>query len=83
VVRLRAPLEVVRARIVARESARDPQWYLDVADYLTGRLEDAKIEDHVVDNYDRPVEEAAAEVLRVAGWLPDSPGAQAEHAITC
>lgn len=70
VVRLRAPLETVRARIMAREAGRSPQWYLDAAEYLTGRLEDTCVEDHVVDNHDRPVEEAAAEVLRVAGWLP-------------
>jgi hypothetical protein len=70
VVRLRAPLEAVRARIVARESGRDPQWYLDAADYLAGRLEDARVEDYVVDNYDRTAKEAAAEVLRVTGWLP-------------
>jgi hypothetical protein len=70
VVRLRVPLEEVRARIRAREAGRDPQWYLDVAEYMTGRLEDARVEDYVVDNYDRPAEEAAAEVLRIAGWLP-------------
>jgi dephospho-CoA kinase len=70
VVRLRAPLEVVRARIRAREAGRDPQWYLEVAEYLTPRLEDAHVEDHVVDNHERPAEQAAAEVLRVAGWLP-------------
>lgn len=69
VVRLRAPLEVVQARIRAREAGRDPQWYLDAAEYLTGRLEDAKVEDYVVGNHGRPVAETAAEVLRVAGWL--------------
>jgi hypothetical protein len=70
VVRLRAPLDVVRARIRAREAGRDPQWYLDVAEYLAERLEDAELEDHVVDNHGRPVAETAAEVLRLAGWLP-------------
>jgi hypothetical protein len=70
VVRLRAPLETVRARIRAREAGRDPQWYLDVAGYLAPRLEDAHVEDHVVDNHDRSAAETAAEVLRVAGWLP-------------
>jgi hypothetical protein len=70
VVRLRAPLEAVRTRIRAREAGCDPQWYLDAAEYLTGRLEDARVEDHVVDNHDRGARETAVEVLRVAGWLP-------------
>jgi hypothetical protein len=70
VVRLRAPLETVRARIRAREAGRDPQWYLEAAEYLIPRPEDAHVEDHVVDNHDRAAEETAAEVLRVAGWLP-------------
>jgi hypothetical protein len=70
VVRLRSPLEAVRTRIRAREAGRDPRWYLDATEYLTPRLEDANVEDHVVDNYDRGAEQTAAEVLRVAGWLP-------------
>jgi predicted kinase len=68
VVRLRAPRELVRARIVAREAGRDPQWYLDTAAYLFDRLEHAGVEDHVVDN-DRPVAQIAADVLHAAGWL--------------
>ena len=76
VVRLRAPRELVRARIVAREGGRDPQWYLDTAAYLFDRLEHAGVEDHVVDNDDRPVAHVAADVLHAAGWLgarsPDS-----------
>jgi len=68
VVRLRAPWELVRARIVAREAGRDPQWYLDTADYLFDRLEHAGVEDHVVDNGDRPVAQVAADVLHAAGW---------------
>jgi hypothetical protein len=69
VVRLRAPRDLVRARILAREAGRDPQWYLDTAAYLFDRMEYAGVEDHVVDNDDRPVAQVAAEVLHVAGWL--------------
>ena len=68
VVRLRAPRELVQARIVVREAGRDPQWYLDTADYLFDRLEHARVEDHVVDNGDRPVAQVAADVLHAAGW---------------
>lgn len=70
VVGLRAPLETVRARIRARESGRDPRWYLDVAEHLAPRLESAGVEDHVVANHGRPAADVAAEVLGVAGWLP-------------
>jgi hypothetical protein len=70
VVRLRAPLETIQTRIRTREAGRDAQWYLDAAQYLTPRLEDAGVEDYVVDNHDRPPEAVAAEVLHVAGWLP-------------
>ena len=69
VVRLRAPQALVRERILARETGRDPQWYLDTAAYLFDRMEHAGVEDHVVDNDDRPVAQVAADVLRVAGWL--------------
>ena len=69
VVRLRAPRELVRARIVAREAGRDPQWYLDTATYLFDRLEYAGVEDHVDDNDDRPAAQVAADVLHAPGWL--------------
>jgi hypothetical protein len=75
VVRLRAPRELIRTRILAREAGRDPQWYLDAASYLVDRLEQAGVEDHVVDSGDRRIAEVAADVLRAAGWLPfRSPG---------
>ena len=67
VVRLRARLELLHARIRTRE-AGDPGWYLDAATYLVDRLEAAAVEDHTVDNEDRPPAEVAAEVLQVTGW---------------
>jgi gluconate kinase len=67
VVRLRARLELLHARVRARE-AGDPGWFLDAATYLADRLEAAAVEDHTVDNEDRPPAEVAAEVLQVTGW---------------
>ena len=67
VVRLRAPLPLLRERIVARE-AGDPAWYLEAAAYLDSVFDTAGIEDFVVDNVDRPVREVAADVLRLASW---------------
>jgi predicted kinase len=71
VVRLRAPLAVLHARIRCRE-ASDPSWFLGAATHTAEVLEQARVEDHLVDNEDRPVAEVAAEVLRLAGWLDRS-----------
>jgi hypothetical protein len=78
VVRLRAPLDVLRARIRSREAGRDPQWYLDTTAYLVDKLERAGVADHVVDDGGRNAADVAAEVLRVAGWLRPS-DASAPH----
>jgi predicted kinase len=75
VVRLRAPLEVLQARIRSREAAADPGWFLGAAAYTAEVLETAGVEDHLVDNQDRSVGEVAEEVLRLVGWL--GPGAEA------
>ncbi len=72
VVRLRAPLPLLQARIRAREPG-DPSWFLGAATHTAAALEQAAVEDHLVDNADRPVAEVAAEALRLAGWLPSSP----------
>jgi len=69
VVRLRAPLSVLHARIHAGEAGHDPDWYLGAATYLADALENAPVEDHLIDNVDRPAREVAAEALRLARWL--------------
>ena len=74
VVRLRAPLAVLRARIRSRE-AGDPSWFLGAAAHTATVLEHARVEDHLVDNEDRPVAAVAKEVLRRAGWLDPGAGA--------
>jgi AAA domain len=68
VVRLRAPLAVLQARIRSRE-ASDPGWFLGAATHTAKVFEEARVEDYVVDNEDRPVAVVAEEVLRWAGWL--------------
>ncbi len=74
VVRLRAPLAVLRARIRSRE-ASNPSWFLGAATHTAKVLEQARVEDHLVDNEDRPVAAVAEEVLRRVGWLDLSAGA--------
>jgi hypothetical protein len=69
VVRLRAPLSVLHERIRSRE-ASDPDWFLDAATHTAEVFERAQVEDHLVDNDDRPAAVVAAEVLHRVGWLP-------------
>jgi hypothetical protein len=74
VVRLRAPLAVLEARIRSRE-AGDPSWFLGAATHTVEVLERAGVEDHLVNNQGRPPAEVAEEVLRLAGWLASTAGA--------
>ena len=73
VVRLRAPLAVLRARIRSRE-AGDPGWFLDAAASTAVALERAGVEDHLVDTENRPVTDVAGELLRLVGWLDAGAG---------
>jgi hypothetical protein len=68
VVRLSALLEVIEQRL--RERERDPTAELDAARYLVRRMAEQKLEDHLVDNGQRPVSEVARQILRLSGWLP-------------
>jgi chloramphenicol 3-O-phosphotransferase len=68
VVRLRAPVAVLHERIRARE-AGDPSWFLGAATHTADVFEQAGVEDHLVDNENRPATEVAEEVLRRVGWL--------------
>jgi hypothetical protein len=68
VVRLRAPLAVLHERIRSRE-ASDPDWFLDAATHTAEVFEQAHVEDHLVDNENRPATVVAEEVLHRVGWL--------------
>jgi hypothetical protein len=68
VVRLRAPIAVLHARLRQREPG-DPSWYLDAATYLADTMERSAVHHHVVDNASSSPREVAKEVLGLAGWL--------------
>jgi predicted kinase len=68
VVRLRAPLAVLHERIRSRE-ASDPDWFLGAATHTAEVFEQARVEDHLVDNENRPATLVAEEVLHRVGWL--------------
>lgn len=69
VIRLTAGLSELHTRIRSREAGRDPQWYLDMATHLAGRLPACAVEDHVISNENRSATASAAEALRITGWL--------------
>ena len=68
IVRLRAPLDVIEARIRNRNLAH-PEWFLGAAAHLVLAMDEQPVEDHLVDNATLSVEATAREVLHVAGWL--------------
>lgn len=70
VVRLRATLPVLEARIRHREQGGDPTWFLRAAAYLVDVMEQPEIADYVVDNERGPIADVAAQALRLVGWLP-------------
>lgn len=70
VVRLRASLPVLEARMRHREQGGDPTWFLETAAYLVEALEQPGIADYVVENESGPVAHMAARVLWLVGCLP-------------
>ena len=68
VVRLHAPLSVLEQRIRLREPST-PETEIEGARWWAEHLENARLEDHLVETHDRPVGEIAREVLRLASWL--------------
>jgi len=68
VVRLHAPLSVLEQRIRLGEPST-PETEIEGARWWAEHLENARLEDHLVETHDRPVGEIAREVLRLASWL--------------
>jgi adenylylsulfate kinase len=68
VVRLRAPLEIVDARIRAREP-QQPEWFLSAAAYLVPAMDEQPVEDYLIDNSSLSIDETARDVLSAVGWL--------------
>jgi chloramphenicol 3-O-phosphotransferase len=67
VVRLRAPLEIVRARIRARDGDH-LEWSLASAEYLVPAMDAQPVEDYLIDNSSTSIDETARVVLSVVGW---------------
>jgi adenylylsulfate kinase len=67
--RLTAPQSVREARLRDREQGSGLEWHLHRTVELEALLSKANIEDYIIDNGDRPLEEVAHEILVRAGWL--------------
>lgn len=68
VVRLHASLSTLEQRIRRREPA-SPDGDLAGARWWARHFDEMRVEDHLVETEERPVDEIAREVLRRAGWL--------------
>ena len=69
VVRLRASVPVLEARMRRREHGRDPTWYLEVAAALVAAMEQPGIAAYVLDIESEPVADVAAHTGPAAGRL--------------
>lgn len=67
VVRLRVPPALLQRRVRRRTAGAALRWHLDRAALLARRMEEAAIEDHLVEAERAPAEVARA-VLRAVGW---------------
>jgi predicted kinase len=67
-VRLHAPFAVLEQRIRQREPA-SPDGELDGARWWTQHFEAEHPEDYLVESDQRPVQEIARDMLRLADWL--------------
>jgi predicted kinase len=74
---LTAPTEVLKARVTAREPTEELRVALRAwVDHHAARADLDSIRDVEVSTHDRPIDEAAREVLRAVGW-PRAAGAEA------
>ena len=69
VCRLVASTPTLRQRLSRREIGSGLAWHLARAEELAAQLEETGLEDFVVHNESRTIQETAIEVLTRAGWL--------------
>jgi hypothetical protein len=68
VVRLTAPPSLIEERLRARDSGVQLAEHLAETAHFAARGEQSSLEDAVIENGERPLNEVAAEVLAAAGW---------------
>ena len=70
VCRLTAGIDTMRQRVKMRESGVLQRQYVDRVTTLDAILDSARLEDFVVINENRPINDVAKEMLIKAGWIP-------------
>jgi hypothetical protein len=74
VFRLRADLDTLLARVAERERGGPGQAiHGRQAQELFRQMEEARVEDHLIETSDRPAFEIAAEIFKLSGWVVSSP----------
>lgn len=74
VFRLRADLETLLERVAERERGGPGQAiHTRQAKELFRQMEEARVEDHVIETGARPAYEAAAEIFELSGWAEEGP----------
>ena len=71
-VRLRAPVATLQARVAQREAGTGRDWHLRRAAELAAQMDRDALEDILVETDGRAPEAIAREILARSGWLPDA-----------
>jgi chloramphenicol 3-O-phosphotransferase len=75
VFRLRADLDTLLTRVAERERGGPGQAiHSRQAEELFHQMEEARVEDHLIETTARPAHEIAAEIFKLSGWAGESPG---------
>ena len=69
VVRLRASVETLHARLRGRGQGVGLQWHLERAGQLAPQMDESRVEDLLVQTEERDPTELAREILVLLGWL--------------
>jgi hypothetical protein len=74
VFRLRADLDTLLARVAARERGGPGKAiHSRQAEELFHQMEEARVEDHLIETTARPAYEVAAEIFKLSGWAEEGP----------
>ncbi len=71
IVRLRASVETIQARLRQRAADFDLEWALARGKQLAEEMDAAHVEDVLVDTEGKTVDQVAEEILRLVGWCVD------------